>query len=303
MARALQDARDASETSATLGSLAGEAQRTKVSSFEREPLLAPHVALLRAHFKGDPKGPFVMQRAGLARGRVALLISLVNESNPVVVVVDHGEVAWVKERPVAGILPPVPRLALSAHPDGGVVLFAFVPSVHLVAARIWNDEGAPFADLEVLPLDACDALSAAYWPEVGWLVAGARRGGARAQLVRENGTAAWGRGGIEIGASWRETAPVSIVIDGSAGTFVVQHASERGKDHVVALRYDTKGHAAWPSPVDVGEVPRVANPSERLAATLVHEHVARVDLAHGAVARTAAAVEIDDRGELHWISR
>jgi hypothetical protein len=305
-ARAPANASDASDANdATSGGPpAGEAARTKVASFERDPLLAPHAALLRAHFGADIKARYVMQRADLARGRVALLVSLADESNPMVLVIDRGEIEWVKERPTAGILPPVPHLALSAHPEGGVVLFAFVPSVHLVAARVWTEEGAPFADMEVLPLDACDALSAAYWPELGWIVGGARRGGTRGELVRENGTPAWGRDGIEIGASWREAAPVSIVIDGKAGAFVVQHASGRaGKDHLVALRYDAKGRAVWAVPLDIGEVSRVTNPADRAAASLVHEGVVRVELARGVLARTASAVEIDGAGALHWIAR
>ena len=59
----------------------------------------------------------------------------------------------------------------------------------------------------------------------------------------------------------------------------------------------------WPSPVDVGEVPRVTNPAERVAASVVHEGIARVELGHGIVGRAAGAVEIDESGALHWVSR
>jgi hypothetical protein len=115
-----------------------------------------------------------------------------------VLVSDAGHLAWQKERPVAGILPPVLRLAIAPHPDGGAVLFAFVPAVNVIAARIWSDDGSPFADLQILDIDACDALSASYVPGEGYRVVASRRGGARAQLLHEDGTLAWPRQGVDV---------------------------------------------------------------------------------------------------------
>ena len=54
----------------------------------------------------------------------------------------------------------------------------------------------------------------------------------------------------------------------------------------------------------VSGVGRALDPRvERIAVSVVHVGIARVELAHGIVGRAAGAVEIDGRGALHWISR
>jgi hypothetical protein len=230
-------------------------------------------------------------------------VSLPDESMPMALAVADGHVEWVKERPAAGIIPPVTHLAVVPHPDGGAVLFAFVPSVDVVAARIWSSDGGPFADLEVLDVDECDALSAAYAPRVGWLVVAARRGGARAQLLREDGTVAWPRSGVEVGAPWRAGAPVTIVVDTPRSAMLFQYATRGGADHVLASAWDFDLGALWRAPVDIGAVPLVRTGEERLDATLEASGAVRVELPRGVAARSVRAAEIAPEGAVRWLSR
>lgn len=273
----------------------GEARRKTLPRLEGEAILSPHLAKLHAHF-GDAKGPFLMQRVTLARGRVAVLVSLApDEKNPIVIVIDHDAAVWVKERPTAGISPPVRGLALAPHPDGGAILFAFVPAVATVAGRIWADDGGAFADLEVLPLADCEALSAGYSPGLGWVIAAARRGGAaRAQLVRETGTVAWGTG-IDLGAAWRRAAPVAIGFDSPSTVVLSQFATTTSGDHLLAYRYDAGGRALWPAPVDLGTVAAVPKGAEWLEARSLEDGQVRLQAAPGILAGT---VTVDSAGKI-----
>lgn len=152
----------------------GEARRSTVRSFEREPLLRAYVKVLREHFgagdAGARRGPYAMQRAELAGGRTAVLLSRLDESDPIVLVLDRDSIVWSKPRPAAGITAPFRRLALAPRPDGGVALFGYVETLHLVAARMWADDSYPYADIELFPAAACDALRASYDIGRGWTV-------------------------------------------------------------------------------------------------------------------------------------
>jgi hypothetical protein len=277
----------------------GEARRKTLARLDAEPVLAPHLGKLQEHFGDKAKGPFLLQRVALANGRVAVLVSLApDEANPIVLVIEHDALVWVKEHPTGGIAPPVKGLALTPHPDGGAMLFAFVPAVATVAGRIWADDGGAFADLEVLHLDDCEGLSAAYTPGLGWVVVAARRAGARAQRVRESATLAWGTG-IDLGAPWRRAAPVAIAFDTPSSVVFAQFTSlgHPATDHLVASRYDAAGQALWPSSVDLGAALAVPKGSERPESTAGGEGTVHVE-APGVFDGGASSIEVDSSGRV-----
>lgn len=291
--------------------MAGEAERATLAGLGeatslRPPLggrLGPHWPRVRAHFGSKDKGPFLVQTAALGGERTADLVVDREAAHPILLVANGDALDWARDHPTAGITPPARPIALTSHSLGGPMLLVFVPAVSMVAARIWDDRGNPFADLEVLTIDACDDLSAAYDPGHGWLVVAARPGGARAQWITEEGTMPWPREGIEVGAPWRRSAPVSIVFDTGTTAILLQHATvgESTADHVLAFRYDLEGHSLWTAPLDVGAEPRVPKGEERLEARLARQGVARVELPRGVLLGPARAVEIDGEGHLRWI--
>jgi hypothetical protein len=281
---------------------AGEAARVTLLHLEDEPLLSPALAKLRDHF-GDARGPFVEQRTPLSNGWSAALVSLADESQPMVVAVDRDRLVWAKDKPTVGIVTPVGPLALVPYTDGGVALVSCVPGASLVAARVWADDANPFAELELLMGAACDAVSAAYWPGEGWVVVAARAGESRAQLLRESGSLAWGKDGVPWGAPWRAPAPATIVVDTPASVMLLQHGDAAGGgDHLVAQRYDPGGGALWAKPLDLGVVWHVSPSNEHVTATLARPGVVRVDLPHGVPTRTARAAELDSAGNVRWLA-
>lgn len=274
----------------------GEARRTVLAHLRDVPLLAPHLGMLRTHFGPGARGPFVMQRVDFSGARSAVLLARADESDPVLLFVDGARLVWSKERPVAGIQPPVHHLALAAHVLGGASVFVYDPPTHLVAGRVWDGDGAPFADFQVLATDACDALSAAFWPGHGVLVVASTPAGPRAQLLRDDGTLAFPRDGLAVGAPWRAAGPVSIVIDTPDTAVLLMHAGGRGGgDHLEAFRYDASGSSLWAAPVDVA-VPRVPDPQERIAATAERPAAVHVALPRGAVGSRAHALRLEPSG-------
>jgi hypothetical protein len=243
-------------------------------------------------------GGFATQEQALAFGRAARLTSRApgDEQPALVVLESDGGVRFAKEHPTAGMLPPAMHLALSAHELGGPILFAFDAPARTAIARIWDDEGHPFADLELLDLDACGALSAAYWPKRGYLVVASRASSARAQLLRESGTLAFDRGGVDVAGAWRAPAPVTIAFDAPDSAMLIQHATVGARDHVLVWRYDAKLRALWREPVDLGEVPRVKDVAERIQARPVRDGAIRVELARGLVGSRARAAIVDSSG-------
>ncbi len=265
---------------------AGEARRTTVAHLTDDPNLAPFVVRLEQHFGADSGSGFVVQTVDAAWGRTAVLVARVaandDDADPLVLLLDHGQLVWLRDHPIAGIVRPIRELTIAAHPSGGTVLVAFVPAVSVVAARVWDEEGYPFAELSLFPVDACDALSVTYAPGVGWLVAAARQGGARAQWLREDGFPAWGTNGLEVGGAWRAPAPITALFDTGSSVMLFQRGWARGAsrapvpDHLLASRYDESGKALWAPPFDLGIVPNVSNPSAKIDVSLIRPGVARV---------------------------
>jgi hypothetical protein len=281
---------------------AGEARRATLPRLEADPTLRPQLAVLRDHFGPGAKGPFESQRVDLVGGRTALVLSRAPDADPIALVVDRDQLAWTKLRPTAGIVPPVQHLALAPHPDGGVVVFVWVATLHTVAARMWADDGSPFGDFELFAPVACDALSAAYGPGQGWVVACASSNGTRAQRMREDATTAWGRDGVSVGSTGA-AGPATLVFD-SPSTFVaLQRVAAIGGDRLLAFRYDGRAQPLWPAPIELGVIPPGAMPGERLQAGALREGVVRVELPRGLVGKTARAAELGSNAEVRWLAR
>jgi hypothetical protein len=214
------------------------------------------------------------------------------------VVDEHGAVLWSKERPVAGIKPPVGPLAVAAGPHGRFAMAVCDPPTSTVALRLWDADGSPFADFAVLETKACDAISLLYWPQHGWLVALAAGAETRVQLVTENGGIAWGAGRV-LGARFRTIAPVTLASDSPTSFVLVQYSQspgvDRDVDHAVAFRYDDKAQPLWPAPVDLGAVRRIAPGQERITLTKTSDGVLRAQLAGN------VSVEIRPNGETRTV--
>lgn len=285
----------------------GEARRSILAALEAETLLRPQLASLRAHFGPAARGPYAMQRIDLAGGRTAVLLTKLDETEPIVLALDRDQLVWSRARPTAGIAPPLVHLALAPRPDGGVALFGYVPSMRLVASRMWADDGNPFADLQVFSPSACDALSAAYAPEQGWWVACSSGAGVRAQRVREDGTIAWSEGGVPFGTP-SATGPATIVFDTPSTVLMLQLARGVGGDHLLASRYDADGRPLWAAPVDAGQI-RARAPShgsaaveERLDAARAREGVVRVELPRGLEGKRGQAADIASAGTIRLVN-
>ena len=280
---------------------AGEARRSTVARLEADPSLLPHLPALRDHFGAGAKGPFLVQHVELAEGRVAVLVARVDESDPIALAFDRDQLLWTKPRPVAGILSPVNGLTLTARPDGGAVVFAWVAPLHLVAARMWADDGNPFGDFELFAPDACDALSAAYGPGVGWLAVCTGAQGTHAQRMREDATIAWGHAGAALGATSR-SGPASIAFDTSTSLMLLEQVPAVGGDRLLAYRYDLDGQPLWAAPVDLGTDlgPRPTRPP-RIDAHVIREGLVRVERPQGVAGRGAArTTEVTATGEVRF---
>jgi hypothetical protein len=218
----------------------GQATRSTLAALEGAPLLRPQLATLREHFGPGARGPFILQRLALAVGRVGALVSRADESNPIVLVVERDALLFAKERPTAGIAPPVRHATLAPAPERGVAVFAYVESMHIVAARMWADDSNPYADIEVFHPEACDALTVAYQAGMGWIVACASKTGTRAQRLRDDLTAGWGQEGIAVGTPG-PVGPAQMAFDGAAVWTLTQRVRAVGGDRTVAFRYDAEG--------------------------------------------------------------
>jgi hypothetical protein len=280
----------------------GEAKRAIVQDPSKEPDLAAHRDRLRDHFGDLAKGPFVVQRAALAWGRSGVLVAHGDESEPLILVTEGDRVVYAKERPGAGISPPPRAMTIVAHPAGGIAYVAFVPTINVVAMRIWADDGNPFADMQLFTMDACDALSAAYSPGAGWLVVAAKKSESRAQWIRDDGSLAWGHDGKTIAAPWRAAAPATIVFDTPKTAMVIAHASGgANRDHVLVFRYDAAGTMLWNAAADLGAVPRVEGTQQRIAARAESNGALRVELAGAGPGGTTQTMEIDASGKARLI--
>jgi hypothetical protein len=262
----------------------GEASRDTFARLEDDPLLQSHLAVLRAHFGAETRGPFEVQRVDLAGGAKALLVALRNDAQPLVLVVDRDRLLWAKERPVAGITPPVKHLALAPRPDGGVAVFGWVEALGLVMARMWADDSYPFGDFEVFYPAACDSLSAAHAMGFGWVVVCGTRGGARAARMREDGTEALARSGLPVGAT-SAVGPVSLAFDTPETFVLVQRAAAVGGERVLAFRYDAQGNDLWRNPLELPGLGLARDTEERIALKSLEDGGARAEPLRGRAIR------------------
>jgi hypothetical protein len=273
----------------------GESHRSLVPRLEADPMLRAQLAVLREHFGATASGPFELQRAELRGGRTALLVTREGQKEPMVLVVDRDALAWTKPRPTAGMVAPVEHPTIAPRPDGGVAFFGWVAALHLVAARMWADDGNAFGDFEVFAPEGCDAMSVASAPGQGWIVGCAARTGSRAQRLREDATAAWGKTGIAVG-SGSATAPLALAFDSASTLLLVERAAAVGGDRLLAYRYAASdGAALWNAPIDLGVTSGGGGRSAQPAASALREGAVRVSgggraadvLSDGGVIRSA----------------
>ncbi len=271
-----------------------EARRARIGKLASDPAIAGSKearALLEKHFEGAP-GPFDLQTTELtAAGRRVVLVAEsgkpTSDARPIALVLrDDGAVLWSKERPVAGIMPPVGPIAIAPAPLGRVAIAACDPPTSLVALRIWDDDGSPFADFQALSgVESCDALSLLFWPGRGWIVVAARPGVTRARLIKESGAPAWGEG-LDLGVRSRPgaVAAPSLAADTDDSFVLVQiaqpSAAEGSPFHTLAFRYDDRGMPIWKAAIDLGELPKAPAPGERVVLALTHPGV-RVTIPSG----------------------
>jgi hypothetical protein len=270
-----------------------EATRIALARIEREPLLRSQIAVLRDHFGAGANGPFLLQRVDLVGGRMAALVARADESDPIVLVLDRDQLAWSKPRPTAGIVPPVLHASIAPRPDGGVALFVYVATMRLLAARMWADDGNPFAEIELGTFDACGALSAAYAPARGWLIACSSPNGTRAQRLREDGMTAWGRDGASLGVASTVGSP-ALAFDTSSSFLLAERARAVGGDRLLAFRFDDDAHPLWPGAVELGVAG--GGQADRLRATLVRPGAVRVE-------SSGNVVEVGSNGDVRRVGR
>lgn len=287
---------DASEPEAPAAP-AGEATRTKVALATADATLVTVAAALKKQFGAAASGPFEVQSAALAHDRRALLVSLPGQKDaaspmPLLLVLDHDKVLWSKEMPIAGITPPVLGPTVTANARASVTLAAYDPPTRIVMARVWDEDGSPFADFTLLEDVACEALTAAYWPGHGVLVVASSPAGARAQLLRDDGRLAFARDGVAVGGKWRAASPASIVVDSPDTVMLAMHVTKGAGDAVGVFRYDAEGRMKWADPVTI-DVSTVATPAARVEAALASPGVVRVDVKG---ASFGAAVRVDSSG-------
>ena len=261
-----------------------EARRFRPKKLEEDPALLANVGVLRLHFGGKVPEKLLVQSADVSAHRRAILAfdesKPSGEAAPIVFLAgEDGVPTWVKERPAAGILAPIGPLAIAPGPRGRVALAVCDPPTSAVAVRLWDEDGSPFADFSAMDTEACDAISIIHWPRVGWVVVVVKPGATRAQLLRESGGLAWGRG-IEIGTRAQKPTGASLAIDTDDTFVLVERAPTDGtRDHVLGFRYDASGIAQWPSPVDLGETK--LPPGERIVLSRPHPGLVRATVAPG----------------------
>jgi hypothetical protein len=277
-----------------------EARRSSVTRVEADPVLSANVAALRKQHGGAIPASLSVQATDLGADRRRAVLAGVERSDgsldsPMLFVVDErGVLLWSKDRPAAGIKPPVGSLAIAAGPHGRFALAACDTPTSSVALRLWDEDGSPFADFQALETKACDAITLLYWPGHGWLIAIAAGPDTRLQLVTDSGGLKWGPGKI-LGARFRTIAPVSFASDGPTSFVLVQYSqspgADRDVDHAVAFRYDDNGQPLWPAPIDLGAVRRITPGQERIALTRTNDGVLRASLVGG------VTMEIRSNGE------
>jgi hypothetical protein len=267
-----------------------EARRTKALRIEDDPALVVAADALKKHYGGQVPRELWMQIAERpeARGRTLLVGDATKPppGEPFAIAVDgSGALVWTKERPAAGILPPIGPLAIAAGPSGRIALAVCDPPTTRIALRLWDDDGSPFADYDAMDMDDCTALSLLYWPRRGFVIVASRSGSTKAQLVSESGALAWRRG-IDVGARSVTGAPASLAADSDESFVLVQYgavsAEPGARAHALAFRYDRHGAPLWSSPVDLGVAP-VDRVDDRVVLARPKSGQVRATLAKGRV--------------------
>jgi len=263
-----------------------EARRSHLSTLDDEPGLAHNERAILTHFDGGLPPAMELQAASLGSGRQALLLSAASaEPNPIAFLVDAvGTAIWTKNRPLGGLSPPARPFAIAPRQDEGVALFFYDEPAKLVGARMWALDGSAFSEVMLFSIPRCDAISTVWWPGQGWILVTAFPGGARAQLLTEEGMSAWGAQGIAVGEAWRAAAPATIVIEPNTSSWLlVQRATRGGADHAIAIEYGTFGQRTSAGARDLGPIARTPGGSDRIAVSLVRPGLARVELGAKAV--------------------
>jgi hypothetical protein len=258
---------------------AAEARRSHVADLAGDAALAGAADASGKHFTGaSPAAGFDVQIAELsvAHRRATLVMEAgkaVADARPLLVVTEaDGRLAWSKTRPAAGILAPVTALAVAGGPRGRVALAACDPPTKSVALRLWDDDGSPFADFQVLDVEGCDGLTLLYWPRHGWIVVALAPDVTRARLVSESGSLQW-PGGLDLGVRSKagELALASVAAD-TDDSFVLVQAVQPDRSagsafHALAFRYDAHGTAIWPAAIDLGALARAPAAGDRVVVT------------------------------------
>ena len=264
------------------------------------PLLRPHLQVLGDHFGGEGDTPFAVQRVDLAGGRAAILVSLLNEGDPIILVTNGDQLEWSSPFPLVGLDEPLIRLALAPGPEGGIALFGFAPSKHVLDERIWTRDGKTKTDHEIGTMGACDALSASFSDTFGWVVACASSTGTRAQRIAPDGSTLWGSEGSAVGEQ-NAAGPPTIVFDSPATWCLVQRAKKADADHLLASRFDDKAQLLWENPVDIG-VPRGRDRAERIDAAASQGGGVSVELPGGLAGSRAKTAEIAADGVVRLVA-
>jgi hypothetical protein len=240
-----------------------------------------------------------VQHVDLAETRVAVLVARADESDPIALAYDRDQLLWTKPRPTAGIVAPVNGLTLAPRPDGGAGVFGWVAPLHMVAARMWADDGNPFGDFELFAPDACDALSVAYGPGQGWIAVCTAAQGSRAQRMREDGTIVWSHAGVPVGATGR-SSPASIAFDSSSSLMLFERVPAVGGDRLLAYRYDGDAQPLWAGPADLGmDLGPPPARTARIELRVVREGLVRVTRPAGVAGKGASQVtEVTSSGDV-----
>ena len=194
-----------------------EARRGVLTKSPYKEMLSDKQHLLRDQFGDEASRPLGIQEAQLENARRAVLISPLPDrpTPPLLLVLDErGSLLWTKPRPFAGTRPGIQHYAVTAAPRGGASMVWFDTASRVLALRLWDANGDILADFRLLEAEACDSLSAIYWPGVGHLVTIGKDGATQAQLLDANGGLVFGREGRVVSPkAWGRPGPVSLAID------------------------------------------------------------------------------------------
>lgn len=284
-----------------VGVAPGEAERREVALGREgdEPFLRPFAKKVREHFKdAKSRAPYEVQRASLLGGGSATLVRQAGETFPLLVVEDRERrVLWDRDKPTISMTPPVRDPVVVGRAGGGVAIFVYDVPAKVLAGRFLDADGTPFADLNVIASEDCQSVSAAHWPGRGIVGACVRSGSARIQLVRNDNTLAWPREGVPVPTTFRAPAPVAIAPDTEASVMIAHHATIGGADHLVVQRFDERGTPLFSSEKDLGEVPRLEHPEERVVMASLGTGV-RITLPRGLVGDPSArSMDVSPDGE------